>query len=91
MDNLMFSVQLGDVSTRCSSHPQGKVKRGAKMLVLYRCFTYALRMTIAKRLQVVHRTLSCPRRIFTVSIQPLQLRRMSFQISQIIIIMTVYL
>ena len=80
MDNLMFSAQLADVSTRCSSHPQGKVKRGAKMLVLYRCFTYALRMTKTKRRQVVHRTLSCPQRIFVVSIQLLQvLRRMSLQ------------
>ena len=24
VDNLMLSVQLADVSTRCSSHPQGK-------------------------------------------------------------------
>ena len=24
VDNLMFDVQLADVSTRCSSHPQGK-------------------------------------------------------------------
>ena len=24
MDNLMFSVQLADVSTICCSHPQGK-------------------------------------------------------------------
>ena len=23
MDNLIFGVQLADVSTRCSSHPQG--------------------------------------------------------------------
>ena len=24
MDNLMLGVQLADLSTRCSSHPQGK-------------------------------------------------------------------
>ena len=24
VDNLMLGVQLADVSTRCSSHPQGK-------------------------------------------------------------------
>ena len=25
VDNLMLGVQLADVSTRCSSHPQGKL------------------------------------------------------------------
>ena len=32
VDNLMFGVQLADVSTRCSSHLQGK---GEVILVLY--------------------------------------------------------
>ena len=28
MDNLMIGVQLADVSTRCSSHPQGNMIAG---------------------------------------------------------------
>ena len=30
VDNLMLSVQLADVSTRCCSHPQGKSKARCK-------------------------------------------------------------
>ena len=32
VDNLMPSVQLANISTRCSSYPQGKVKQGAKFI-----------------------------------------------------------
>ena len=37
MDNLMLGIQLVNISTRCSSHPQGKVnmKRGAKIMEVY--------------------------------------------------------
>ena len=42
-----------------------------------RFFVDNLKFGVQLAVQVVHQTLSCPQRIFVVSIQPLQLRRMS--------------
>ena len=36
VDNLMLGVQLADVSTRCSSHPQGKSEARCEMMSIYR-------------------------------------------------------
>ena len=36
VDNLMLGVQLADVSTRCSSHPQGKSEARCEMMAIYR-------------------------------------------------------
>ena len=74
----MLRVQLADVSTRCSSHPQGKVKRGAKMMAIYRRGSSAPELARVRsdaevqalmRLALARLELTPPPNFFTVAIQ----------------------